>query len=209
MGIDYIDASADADRVLRSVRMDGAEQPDPRAICRDLGVRLELVAPHVLRGGHAARYTGFGDRIIRRRGMPPWMDAWAIAHELGHRTLGARVIEDVESWCNAFAGALLVPASSLFVRWRRARSLASLFEAYPHIAPTCLSLRLGEARLADVVVVQGRTPRYVRTDRVIDSSAIDIGAEAARRGHASRAGVASAWKVADGTMRAAVILDAA
>jgi hypothetical protein len=207
MSVDFDDAASSAELTLRAVKMDGADRPSVRVVCRELGVRLELVAPHVIRGGHHARYVGLGDRIVRRRGLPPWLDAWALAHELGHRALGRRVVEDVEGWCDAFAGAMLVPAAGLFDRWRRSRDLTKLMATYPDVAPTCLALRVGETRLADVIVVQGRSLRYVRAANDVPS-ALTLGLEAMARGHASQDGV-TAWRMADAPRRAAVVAEAA
>lgn len=207
MAVDFTDAASSAGAVLRAVRLDGDVRPDPRLVCRRLSVRLELVAPHTIRGGHAARYVGFGDRIIRRRGLPPWLDAWALAHELGHRTLGARRVDDEEGWCNAFAGSLLVPPEPLFDRWRRGHDLADLIECYPNVAPTCLALRVGEARLADTVVVQGVATRYVRAECEPSCELVALGVEAARSGRAHRPGVAKAWRMPEVPRRAAVVVD--
>lgn len=207
MTVDFIDAAASAASVLKAARLDGDGRPDARLVCRRLGVRLELVAPHVIRGGHAARYVGYGDRIVRRRGLPAWLDVWALAHELGHRTLSGRSIEDEEGWCNAFAGALLVPPEPLFDRWRRGHDLADVIEAYPNVAPTCLALRVGEARLAGTIVIQGSAPRYVRTDVDVRGDLITLGVEAARAGCAVRPGIAKAWRMPEVPRRAAVVVD--
>jgi len=210
MEIDFEDAAASAAATLKAARMDGEERPEPRLVCKRLGVRLELVAPHVLRGGHSARYSVVGDRIIRRRGLRPSWDAFLLGHELGHRyrRLAGRPHDDQEeAWCNAFAGALLVPSETLFYRWHRGHDLGDLIEAYPNVAPTCLALRVGEARLADTIVVQGRQPRYVRAGVAPSPEMIDVAAEAARHGRATRAGVAKAWRMIDGPTRAAVVAD--
>lgn len=210
MGVDFEDATASAAATLRAARMDGEERPPVRVLCRRLEVKLELVAPHVIRGGHAARYVGLGDRIVRRRGLPPWLDSWALAHELGHRVLVTEErddVEDVEGWCNAFAGAVLVPREPLLARWRIGHDLADLIEAYPDIAPTCLALRVGEARIADAVVVQGRAVRYVRAGAPPTAELVTLGVEAARAGRAWKPGVAKAWRLPEVAQRAAVVVE--
>jgi hypothetical protein len=206
--VDFEDAAASAVATLREARMDGDRSPDVRLLCRRLGVRLELVAPHVLRGGHVARYTSIGDRIVRRRGLPPWLERWWIAHELGHRWLArvGRAVEDEEGYAHAFAGALLVPAEPLFDRWRRGHDLADLIEAYPDVAPTCLALRVGEARLAGTVVIQGVGVRYVRAEIEPSREMVALGTEAARAGHAIKPGIAKAWKLPEVARRAAVVI---
>lgn len=181
--VDFEDAAASAAATLREARMDGDRAPDLRVLCKRLGVRLELVAPHVLRGNHAARYAAIGDRIVRRRGLPPPRDAFLLGHELGHRyrRRAGYAFDDVEEgWCNAFAGALLVPPEPLFDRWRRGHDLGDIIDAYPHVAPTCLALRVGEARLAGTVVVQGVGVRYVRADIGPSREIVQLGVEAAR-----------------------------
>jgi hypothetical protein len=208
--IDFADADASAASVLRDACMDGDDAPDVRTVCRRLGVRLELVPPHVLRGNHAARYSAIGDRIIRRRGLPSHIDAFVLGHELGHRYCrqAGRPLDDLEDrWCNAFAGALLVPSEPLSAQWRRGHDLADIIEAYPNVAPTCLALRLGEARLASTVVVQGRATRYVRAECPPSSEIVMLGVEAARLGRASRHGLAKAWRMPEVSRRAAVVID--
>lgn len=178
-------------------------------MCRRLEVRLELVAPHVLRGGHAARYSVIGDRISRRRGLPPFLDSFSLAHELGHRWLrkaGRVMNEDEEAWCNAFAGALLVPHTPLVDLWRRGHDLGDLLAAYPNVSATCIALRIGEARLAETFVVQGEATRYVRANHAPSPDLVRLGVEAARRGRAFRAG-AKAWRMPEVPRRAAVVLD--
>jgi hypothetical protein len=154
-----------------------------------------------------------GDKIIRRRGLPPWLDGFAIAHELGHRVLvlTRRGVEgmDVESWSNAFAGALLVPDAALRAAWQIGHDLQDLIERYPNVAPTCLALRVGEARLADAVVVQGAAVRYVRSETAPTRELVELGREAARVGRVVRPGVAKAWRLADVARRAAVVVELA
>lgn len=212
MTIDFEDAAASAAALIRAKQMDGERSPNERVLCRRLGVRLELVAPHVLRGGHAARYSGVGDRIVRRRGLPPWLDRWVIAHELGHRwrrQAGLPFEESEEGWCNAFAGALLVPGEPLFDRWKIGHDLWDLVEGYPTVAPTCLALRVGETRLAETVVVQGLCPRYVRADHEVTRELVTLAVEAARCGRAAKPGIAKAWKMPEVPRRAALVLEAA
>jgi hypothetical protein len=212
MPIDFDDAAASAAATLRAGRLDGEPRPDVRLLCRRLAVRLELVPPYVLRGGHAARYSAVGDKIVRRRALPTHVDAFVLAHELGHRWryLAGVPFDEVreEHWCNAFAGALLVPGESLFTLWRRGHDLSDLMEAYPHVAATCLALRVGEARLAETVVVQGQAVRHIRASRAPGVELVALGVEAARSGRASSPGLARAWRMPEVPRRAAVIMDA-
>lgn len=194
--------------------MDGDPAPNLRLLCKRLPepVRLELVSPFVLRGNHAARYSAIGDQIIRRRGLEPWEDQWWLGHELGHRyrrRAGRPFDETEEAWCNAFAGALLVPAEPLLRGWQIGHDLGDLIERFPSVAPTCLALRLGEAELAETAIVQGAALRYVRTHHVVAPEVLKLGIEAARRGCASRVGLGKAWRLPEVPRRAAVVLDAA
>lgn len=211
MHTDFDNASAAAEATLRTVRLDGEQAPDMRLLCRRLAVKLEVVAPFVLRGGHAGRYSAVGDRIVRRRGLPAHLEAFVLAHELGHRWRARLAIpfdESEERWCNAYAGALLVPLAPLFAVWHRGHDLADLIETYPNVAPTCLALRLGETRLARaVVVVQGRDVRHVRNTGAPGPGVVALGIEAARRGHASSPGLAKAWRMPESPNRAAVVMD--
>jgi len=213
MTVDFDDAVASSAAFLRRLRMDGLHRPNLRRACREESIRLELVAPHVLRGGHLARYNPIGDSIVRRRGLDERRDGFAIGHELGHRywAKAGRPFggEDEEAWCNVFAGALIMPREPLAAFWRRGHDLADLMEAYPHVSPTCIALRLGEARLAEVLVIQGTGLRYVRADVRPTDDLVQLGVEAARYGKAVRSGIGRGWRMADAFRRAAVIIDEA
>jgi hypothetical protein len=210
--IDFEDAAASATSTLKAARMDGDEAPDARLLCKRLAVRLQLVPPHTLRGNHAARYSALGDLIVRRRGLPPQVEGFMLGHELGHRYrrhAGHPYDHSEELWCNAFAGALLVPDYALCDVWRRGHDLGDLVEMYPNVAPTCLALRVGEARLAQILIVQGTIARYVRSHCEPTPDLINLGVEAVHSGRAQRPGLAKAWRLPEAARRAAVFIEAA
>lgn len=206
----FSDAEGWADAVAREARLDGDEAPDPRLIAKRLGVTLVSAPARSILGG-VGQMGRLGDGYLIRRaaGLAPSHAAFVVAHELGHvtvRRLGLRV-DDEEAWANAFAGALLLPRSPLQRVWRRGCDLGDVLEAWPNVPPTCAALRIGEARLADTIVIQGRVARYVRGEIAPSPELIPVAIEAVRSGRASRPGIAKAWRLPEVPRRAALVLD--
>lgn len=207
-GVDFEDAQAWAESTLREVSLDGVDAPDPRRVAKRLGVTIVSAPAHTILGGQGQMgRLGDGWVIRRAAGLDLRALLFTVAHELGHITIrrnGLRV-PDEEPWSNVFGAALMVPREPLRDAWRRGFDLRDLAERWPSVGSTCLALRVGEARLADALVVQGRALRYVRMEAEPSQDLIEIGVEAVNSGHASRPGVARAWRISDAPRRAAVL----
>lgn len=206
------DPSHAATRSLVEARMDGDPRPDPRLVAHRLGITIVSAPPRSILGGVAQiGRLGPGYLIRRARGLPVPQLIFAIAHELGHiavRRFGLRVDHE-EAWANRFAGALLVPREPLTEAWARGGDVADALACWPSVPPTCIALRIGEAGLAETIVVQAGETRYARTEREPSQEAVRVGVQAARRGRAARSGIAKGWRMTDAPRRAAVVLECA
>lgn len=206
------DAEGHAEGLLRQLQMDGDDAPNPARIAKRLGVEL-LRAPRSSFVGRAfGQKARLGDRwIVRvRRGLSPRFERFVIAHELGHvivdRDRPSAACEDEEQWCNVFAGALVLPRDPLRAAWRRSGELEELLERFPHVGPTCVALRLGELRLADVYVIERQRVAWARAERVPSREVLSLAATATRAGSAIRPGM-RAVRLLDAPSRAAVALE--
>lgn len=208
--VDFADAARFANASLRDARLDGEPRPDPRLVARRLGVTVISSPRHYLVGGVAqAALVGKRGVIRRAKDLRGSRLLFVLGHELGHLALmrSGHVVPSasVEAWCNAFAGALLVPRAPLAEAWGIGGDLGDVLERWPDVAPTCLALRVGEAGLASSVVVQGRSVRYARAERYDERAVVDVGVEASRLGSAVRPGVAKGWRLSEVRSRAAVV----
>lgn len=193
---------------LDEARLGAEVAPDPRLVAKRLGVVLATAPARAILGGVAqAGRLGSGFVIRRASGLPEPLARFAVAHELGHIAVMRHGLTtaDEEAWCNAYAGALLLPREPLAETWRRGHDLGDVLERWTNVPPTCVALRVGEAGLAGTLVVQGLAVRYTRGVRSHAPELVTLGAEAARTGRA-RSGVANAWRLADRAGRAAVAL---
>jgi len=210
MRFDLDDPQAWAAAILREVAMDGDEAPDPRRVAKRLSVTIVSSPARSILGGYGQMgRLGDGWVIRRAAGLPLPVLLFTIGHELGHiaiRRYGVRVADE-EPWCNVFAGALLLPRDPLRHAWVRGGDLGDVIERWPNVSPTCAALRLGETRLAETMVIQGRAMRYVRMEAEPSQDLIALGVEAARAGRAARPGLAKAWKMPEVPRRAAVVLE--
>lgn len=202
-------AESVAECVLKSVRLDGHDSPDPSLIAKRLGARVFL-APRSVRFGALGERVRVGDeeRIYLRTGLLPSTEAHVLAHEIGHVIVARWNLHpsDEEGWCNRFGAALLAPATSVRRAWRECASIATMCDRWPLVPPTCIALRVGETLCADVFVTQGRRVAFAAARSEATSAIVELGAEAARDGAAARPGL-RAVRLSGRVHRAAVVLE--
>ena len=207
-------ADATADALLKAVRMDGVDAPCPRLIAKRFGVAV-FSAPK------SARWSEIGERVIVngeeriyvRTGLDDARRNHVVAHELGHVVLSRWCVRvedsEIEPWCNRFGAALLAPSAAVWRAWRACGGRAAdVVTRWAHVPPTCIALRLGEARCADLWITQGKTIRYARAESIAPLGVVATGADAARNGASAGYGL-HALRLADMPRRAVVLADAA
>lgn len=192
----------------------GAEQddePDPVAICERLGIHVYEVPRSRLGGGTAGALTwqrgGFTIEVDESLELAAMQGT--IAHELGHAAckLWGVAPHAWERFAWLFAGALLIPDSSLEYTWRESgRDLGAFVERWSHVPPTLAALRLGEGAIADVHVVQDYGVRYSR-GRAPADDVLNLGVHAWIHGRAWNDN-AHAVRLVDARRRAAVLFAA-
>jgi hypothetical protein len=211
IAIDFEDAAACAAAVIAGAKMEGEERPDPVLVARAHGVPVYATDRRFMVGriGDSAEVDG-RQAIYVRKGVDGPLLLFTVAHELGHvclRRWGRRV-EGEEAWCNAFAGALVLPHHALVEEWRRGGELRAVLRRWRHLPPTCVALRLGETHLADVFVVQQRALRYARAKVAPTPALLEVG-HATAAGARRRAGPGiRAARLSDGAVRAVVVATA-
>lgn len=210
--VDFDDAETHAAAMLREARLDGDDTPNPRLVAKRVDVRLIRSPKHfMLGGGLGQRGMLDGRHVVRvRAGLSEHVERFVVAHELGHvaaRRWNLR-LDDEEGWCNAFAGALMLPRRSVRSAWTKLGDLAEFVVHWPHVPPTCAALRLGEIRAADVYVVQGRQVIYARAEEVSGGDILRAASEALDIGSTERAGLRAA-RLPEVARRAAVMRQAA
>lgn len=195
------DAEAVAGAVLRDVRLDGAERPCPRLVARRWKIGVYF-APRSVRWSEIAERTRVRgeDRIYIRTGLSPQFQAHVLGHEIGHvavARLGLR-LDDEEAFCNHFGGALIAPEPAVWRTWRSCERVDQMVAEWPEVTPTCIALRVGEVRCADVWIVERGAVLYAR-GRARSARPIVKAARGARHPELS------ACRLSDGSSRVAVV----
>ena len=210
--IEQWDAEAYAAAVLRLCGLDGVDSPNAAVVAKRLKIGIYWAEPGTLEDkAELTPLEGGGWAIRVRRDLDTPALWFAIAHELGHlfqRKLRL-VAPDEESFANQFAAALLLPREPLRFAWRQSRDLEVAIAAFPAVPATCVALRLGEAGLADVFVVEAGQIKHARTnDNTSPDGIVALASRAIRAGRVALPGL-HAVRLPDGHKRAAVVIDAA
>lgn len=185
------DAESTAESVLARSEHRGPPT-DLNEVC-SLWPNLSLIEEDLDREGYLVPLgTGGADLLVRRRDPLP-RKRFTIAHELGHWVLMANTDSDTDSatetsigvhkrntpeetWCNRFAGALLVPRADIleFLRPGRSNVAARIISGGRRfgVSDETLFRRAAEIAQVSTVEVVG-TPNRVKTRRIFCAKEID------------------------------------
>lgn len=133
-----------------SIRRLAEQTPGIAGIYTGRGLRLRK---------DCALFTLNGERwIARRSGISTARAKFGVAHELAEHYLHGQVREDIETMCNAIAGAIVMPRKA-FARALRevGENLDALSELFD-VTKTAAALRLGEVTQMPMVVM---TPTWI------------------------------------------------